>query len=306
MKLVHYVNEGNVRVGLVKGERIYNLMEQASRLGINKLEEVHTIDEMLSSGLLESASRLELDLGNSEKSGAKLEAVDLNYAKLRSPILNPEKILMIAINYASHGKEQNVKPPEEPFVFSKFRNALIGPGDPIIIPKISNEVDWEAELAVVIGKSGKNITKDDAMNYVAGYSVANDVSFRDRQMWKNLTSKSQLGWNWFKGKSLDNALPLGPCLVTRDELSDPYSCEISLTVNGVTMQKSVIGEMLFKIDALIEYASAGVTLKPGDLICTGTPMGVAAFSGAPYLKKGDLVEAKISGIGSLRNPVIAE
>jgi 2-keto-4-pentenoate hydratase/2-oxohepta-3-ene-1,7-dioic acid hydratase in catechol pathway len=213
---------------------------------------------------------------------------------------------MIAINYASHSKEQNIKPPEEPYVFSKFRNALIGPGDPIIIPKISKEVDWEVELAVAIGRSGKNIAKQDAMKYVAGYTVANDVSFRDMQFWKYLSSKSPLGYNWYRGKGLDNALPLGPYLVTPDEISDPYSCEISLSVNGVTRQKSVTGEMLIKIDALIEYVSAGVTLRPGDLICTGTPLGVAAFTGMSYLKEGDTVEAKISGVGSLRNPVTAE
>ena len=307
MKLAHYVKDGELRIGLVRNERVFDLNEQASRFGHADLREVRTIDDLLSSDLMESASLLDKELESDvSKNGSTWGTLSLSDAELRSPILNPEKILMIAINYASHSKEQNEKPPEEPYVFTKFRNALIGPRDPIIVPRISKEVDWEVELAVIIGKSGKNIPREDAMDYVAGYSVANDVSFRDMQFWKNLSSKSSLGWNWFRGKALDNALPLGPCLVSRDELRDPYSSRISLCVNGVVRQDSVIGEMLIKIDALIEYISGGVTLKPGDIICTGTPMGVAAFSGAPYLKKGDLVEARISEIGILRNPVIEE
>ena len=309
MKLAHYVKEDqNVHVGLVRGDRIYDVSQMSSLFGINSLKDVGTIDELLMSGLLEPASRLDRELGRTEDNNSEKPEVvgTVDNTKLKSPILNPEKILMIAINYGSHSREQNEKPPEEPYVFTKFRNALVGPTDLIIIPKISKEVDWEAELAVVIGKKGKYIPKDEAMSYVAGYSVANDVSFRDRQYWKNLSTKSTLGSNWFKGKGLDNALPLGPWLVTRDEINNPYSCEISLTVNGITRQKSLVEDMLFKIDELIEYVSGGVTLRPGDIICTGTPMGVAAFTGVPYLKAGDLVEARISGIGSLKNPVIAE
>jgi 2-keto-4-pentenoate hydratase/2-oxohepta-3-ene-1,7-dioic acid hydratase in catechol pathway len=192
-------------------------------------------------------------------------------------------------------------------LFTKFRNALIGPGDPILIPKISKKVDWEVELAVIIGRAGKYITRKDAMNYVAGYAISNDVSFRDFQFDTQLPDgKTTLGLNWVKGKGLDSSFPLGPWLVTKDEIPDPHKLEISLSVNGKRKQLSNTGDMVFKIDSLIEYVSAGITIKPGDIISTGTPQGVAAFTGEPFLKDGDIVEGAIDRIGILRNPVKAE
>ena len=144
----------------------------------------------------------------------------------------------------------------------------------------------------MIGRRGKNITKEHAMDHVAGYTISNDISFRDLQ---KPGKQNYLGQNWVKGKGLDSAFPLGPWLVTQDELPDPYSSEISLTVNGIERQKSKVGEMVFKVDTLIEYVSAGVTLLPGDIISTGTPLGVAAFTGVSFLKAGDVLEAKIRG-----------
>jgi len=229
--------------------------------------------------------------------------VSVDSVKLAPPVLSPEKIYCAAVNYVSHGKEQNQSPPTEPYFFTKFRNALTGAGDSVLLPKISKKVDWEVELAVIIGKRGKNISKERAIDYVAGYTIANDISFRDLQM---PDKQNYLGMNWIRGKGLDTALPLGPWLLTKDELPDPYSSEISLSVNGTERQKSKIGDMIFKIDSLIEYVSSDITLVPGDVISTGTPLGVAAFSGAPFLKAGDVLEAKIEGIGVLRNYVKAE
>ena len=198
-------------------------------------------------------------------------------------------------------------PPVEPYFFTKFRNALIGPNEPILIPRISTKADWEAELAVIIGRAGKNIEGKSAMDHVAGYAVANDVSFRDLQFsTRSEKAPVTLGSNWVKGKGLDSSFPLGPWLVTKDEIPNPNDLEISLKVNGETKQHSKTSDMIFAIDHLIEYVSAGMTLKPGDIISTGTPEGVAAFTGAPFLKDGDIVEATINGIGTLRNPVKAE
>jgi len=162
--------------------------------------------------------------------GYRLESVGL-----LTPIIKPEKILLVAVNYHSHGREQNVKPPSEPYFFTKMGNALIGPDQPVLVLRVSHEADWEVELAVIIGKTGKYISRKEALNYVAGYTVSNDISFRDFQFWKKSPEKlSNLGLDWVKGKSLDSSFPLGPWLVTRDQISDPHNLAISLSVNGVT------------------------------------------------------------------------
>jgi 2-keto-4-pentenoate hydratase/2-oxohepta-3-ene-1,7-dioic acid hydratase in catechol pathway len=256
---------------------------------------------LLATGALESLQRAKDEITKASP-GTPVENV-----KLLSPVQTPEKILLLAVNYLSHSREQNVKPPTEPYVFTKFRSALIGPGDPILIPKVSEKADWEVELAVVVGKTGKYIAKKDAMDYVAGYAVSNDVSFRDFQFSTRLSDgNTTLGLNWVKGKSMDSSFPVGPWLVTRDEIPDPHKLDISLSVNGKMKQKGSTGDMIFKIDSLIEYISAGITLKPGDIISTGTPEGVAIFTGDAFLKNGDTVEGSISGIGTLRNPVESE
>lgn len=299
MKLAHYVQDGVTRIGIVSEGFVFDLQNAAERLGLGISKEAGTIDTLLSTGTLESLRQVEVT--------AALNGVPVESVRLLSPILNPEKILLLAVNYLSHSKEQKVKPPSEPYVFTKFRNALIAPGQPILIPRVSKKVDWEVELAVIIGRAGKYIAKKDAMNHVAGYTISNDISFRDFQFSTQLPDgKTTLGLNWAKGKGLDSSFPLGPWLVTKDEIPDPHNLEISLSVNGKTKQRSNTSNMIFKIDSLIEYISAGITLKPGDIISTGTPEGVALFTGEPFLKHGDVVEAKIDRIGTLRNPVAAE
>ncbi|MGA8904370.1 MAG: fumarylacetoacetate hydrolase family protein [Candidatus Bathyarchaeia archaeon] len=301
MKLAHYVKNGETRVGMVKGGLLFDIQDAADTLSLPIRNGSITIDQLLSAGAVKSLQQAEEKITKASP-GDSLERV-----KLLSPIQTPEKIFLLAVNYLSHSQEQNVKPPTEPYVFTKFRNTLIGPGDPILISKISKQVDWEVELVVIIGKTGKYIAKKDAMNYVAGYAISNDVSFRDFQFSTRLPDgKTTLGLNWVKGKGLDSSFPVGPWLVTRDEIPDPHKLDISLSVNGKTKQRSNTGNMIFKIDSLIEYISAGITLKPGDIISTGTPEGVAAFTGEPFLKNGDIVEGTIDGIGSLRNPVRAE
>jgi 2-keto-4-pentenoate hydratase/2-oxohepta-3-ene-1,7-dioic acid hydratase in catechol pathway len=301
LRLAHYVRGGATRVGVVDKGLVFDLADAAKKLELPFAAEGPTIDRILSNGVLPSL------LETSERIIGNMPSVPIESIRLLSPILNPEKILLMAVNYHSHSKEQNAKPPSEPYLFTKFRNALIGPGEPILIPKVSKKVDWEVELAVIIGKTGKYIPKKDAMNHVAGYAISNDVSFRDFQFSTRLPDgKTTLGWNWVKGKGLDSSFPLGPWLVTRDEIQDPHALEISLSVNGKTMQQSKTSDMVFKIDSLIEYVSAGITLKPGDIISTGTPEGVAVFTGEPFLKDGDIVEGSIERIGTLRNPVKAE
>jgi 2-keto-4-pentenoate hydratase/2-oxohepta-3-ene-1,7-dioic acid hydratase in catechol pathway len=291
---------GTARIGVVKNESIFDLGDFSPIRGLPSLENFHTIGDLLRSNVLASLVRSESDLNYDSP-------IPLDSVKLQSPILSPEKIFCAAINYVSHSKEQEVKPPSEPYFFTKFRNAIIGPDDPILIPRISKKVDWEVELAVIIGKKGKYIARNEAMDYVSGYTIANDVSFRDLQFPEGWPEKlNPLGHNWVRGKGLDTAFPMGPWLVTPDELGNPYDCKISLSVNGTLRQNSIIGEMVFKIDSLIEYISQGLTLSPGDVISTGTPLGVAAFTGAPYLKEGDVVEAMIEGIGKLRNSLRAE
>lgn len=298
MKLAHYIDQkGNTRIGTVKGNNVFDL---ADSLKGGEFADLHSIDDLLSKGKLELLIQRENEVygGN---------PVPLESVKIASPLLRPQKIYCAAINYASHSKEQDVKPPSEPYFFTKFGNAIIGQDDPILIPRMSKKVDWEVELAVVVGKKGKYISRERAMEHVAGYTISNDVSYRDLQLPEGYPHKvSPLGQNWIKGKGLDNALPLGPWMVTVDEMGDPYDKRISLSVNGSLKQDTKIGEMVFKVDQLIEYLSNGITLLPGDVISTGTPMGVAAFTGSPFLKDGDLVEAEIEGIGKLRNPVRAE
>jgi 2-keto-4-pentenoate hydratase/2-oxohepta-3-ene-1,7-dioic acid hydratase in catechol pathway len=289
LKLTNYFDGSTAKAGLVLDSKIYPIVDNSGMA-------FPSVDRILSSGSLDFVREKHSEI--SRGSG-----VPVNSVKFAPPVLYPEKIYCAAVNYVSHSKEQNQSPPTEPYFFTKFRNALIGNEDSILLPKISKKVDWEVELAVIIGKRGKSIPKERALDYVAGYTIANDVSFRDLQ---RPGEQNYLGLNWVRGKGLDTAFPLGPWLVTKDELVDPYASEISLAVNGTERQKSKIGEMVFKIDELIEYVSADITMVPGDVISTGTPLGVAAFTGVPFLKAGDVVEAKIEGIGLLKNYVKAQ
>ncbi len=219
---------------------------------------------------------------------------------LLAPIPDPRKIICIGLNYSDHAAESGVPAPEEPVLFSKYPSALIGHGAAIQLPSVSNQVDYEAELVVVIGRGGRHIPRERAMEHVGGYAVGHDVSARDWQL-------NKPGKQWMAGKTFDTFAPIGPELVTPDEVGDPHNLAIRLRLNGQTMQDSSTKQLIFGIDVLISYCSQVFTLEPGDLIFTGTPPGVGMARKPPvWLQPGDVVEVEIEHLGTLRNPVVAE
>ena len=212
------------------------------------------------------------------------------------PIPDPGKILCIGINYKDHIEETNSETPEYPVVFAKYANTIVGPDADVELPTYSTKVDYEAEFAVVMGKTARNVAKEDALDYVGGYTCLNDVSARDLQ---------QRTSQWVMGKSPDTFAPIGPVIVTSDDVSDPHSLDIQLRLNGETMQSSNTKHLLFRVEDLISDIARVITLEPGDIISTGTPGGVgAAREPAVFLKPGDSMEVEISSIGILRNGVV--
>jgi len=244
-----------------------------------------------------TALRIDGDLfGNYSVTG---EAVKLG--KLLAPI-QPTAIFCIGLNYRKHAEESNAPIPQQPVLFMKSPGAVQNPGDNIELPQHlkSDEVDYECELAVVIGKRCKNVSKANALDYVLGYTCANDVSARDWQIKRG-------GSQWCRGKTFDTFAPLGPCLVLKDEIPDPNTLRIQTTLNGKTMQDSNTSDMIFDIPTLIEFLSGSTTLLPGTVILTGTPQGVGAAMKPPvFLQPGDKVTIEIEKIGALTNPVVAE
>lgn len=220
--------------------------------------------------------------------------------QLLAPLADPQKVICVGLNYADHARESGVQPPEEPVLFNKFPTAIIGPDEPIVLPRVSQEVDYEAELVVVIGRRGRHIPEADALNYVAGYTVGHDVSARDWQLAKP-------GKQWLLGKTFDTFAPIGPALVTADEVGDPGQLRIAFRRNGETLQDSSTREFIFSVPRVIAYVSQVCTLLPGDLLFTGTPPGVGFARKPPvFLKPGDVAEVEIEKLGVLRNPVVAE
>lgn len=226
-------------------------------------------------------------------------SVPLGKAEFLPPVVKPGKILCVFVNYRSHGQEVGTAP-SEPVFFFKHSNSLVGDGEDVLVPKFSVKPDHEVELGVVIGRTGKDIPTSRAYDHVAGYTVLNDVSFRDGM--RRGVEGTVLGRNLFRGKVADTALPMGPYLVTKDELPDPYPLAISLKVNGETRQSGTTDDMIFKIPQLIAAASEDITLLPGDVLATGTCSGVGLYTGK-YLQDGDLMEAGVEKVGILRNRV---
>ena len=224
--------------------------------------------------------------------------IGLSEVKLLAPIPRPPKFICVGLNYRDHAAESKMEIPPVPTIFNKFTNVVIGPGANIVLPKVTRKPDYEAELAFVIGRGGRYIPAPKAMEHVFGYTIVNDVSARDFQ---NATSQ------WLMGKTFDTFAPMGPWIVTKDEIADPHALDISLEIGGVTLQKSNTKELIFKIPELIEYISQVVTLEPGDIVATGTPPGVGFAQKPPrWLRPGEEVIVRIEGIGELRNPVVAE
>jgi len=218
--------------------------------------------------------------------------------RLLAPILRPPKIICVGLNYRDHAIESNMEIPKVPTIFSKYSTAVIGPGDTIRLPRLSTKPDYEAEMAVIIGKGGRYISGEKWQEHVFGYTNLNDVSARDFQM-----ATSQ----WMIGKTFDTFAPMGPAIVSADEIPDPHNLDISLTINGETLQHSNTKHLIFRIPDLIEHLSSVFTLESGDVISTGTPSGVGFARKPPrFLQAGDNVIVRVEGLGELRNPVTAE
>jgi len=282
MKLVTYMtSESKISVGSVCDDRVVDLVRASSgRLPADMR------------AILEQGTPA-LDLAR-EISAAAVEGYPLESFNLLAPILNPSKIIAIGLNYMDHCREQGHEPPKTPKVFTKFTTAIVGPGATIRWdPQLTKQVDYEAELAVVIGQTARRVSEADAMDYVAGYTICNDVSARDLQF-----SDGQ----WVRGKSLDTFCPLGPWLVTPDEIPNPHDLSIRCTVNEQVLQDSNTCELIFNIPTLVEFCSRAFTLLPGDVIITGTPNGVGVFRDPPvFLTDGDTVTVEVGSIGSLTN-----
>ena len=241
---------------------------------------------------------IERDESALEQAKAKGWLVPARDAYWFAPVPRPGKVICIGLNYRDHAKEANLPVPDKPVVFSKFSSAVIAPGEPVVIPAVSQKVDYEAELAVVIGRRAKNVSADRAYEYVLGYTAFNDVTARDFQF---------ADGQWQRGKSCDTFAPMGQSLVTTDAIPDPHKLAIKLTLNGEIMQDSNTDQLIFSVPRLIEFISQSITLEPGDVIATGTPSGVGFARKPPvFLKPGDEMEVLIEGMGGLGNPVIAE
>jgi 2-keto-4-pentenoate hydratase/2-oxohepta-3-ene-1,7-dioic acid hydratase in catechol pathway len=290
MRLIQYSEAADeLRLGAVEDGIVIDL----ARAGVMSA----TMEELLAEGLDAARAAVDHAHGMNGEAGAAGLTRKLEDVTVLAPLLRPAKIICVGINYFDHAAEAETEPPKEPIIFSKYASSIVGPTDVVELPAVSRRVDWEAELAAVIGRRGKNIPADQAADYIAGYTVANDVSAREWQLAKPMKQ-------WLLGKSFDTFLPLGPAIVTADEVADPYALRISCAVNGVTKQDASTSELLFRVPELISYVSQVFTLEPGDLILTGTPDGVGGSRNPPeFLQDGDVLTTTVEGLGSLENPV---
>jgi 2-keto-4-pentenoate hydratase/2-oxohepta-3-ene-1,7-dioic acid hydratase in catechol pathway len=276
MRLIRFGPPGREKPGLWRDGRIVDL-----RRHLPKMPDIG--ERFLREGWMERAAAI-TDPG------------EVRDARLGCPLAGASKIICLGKNYAAHAREGNFDSPERPLLFAKAPSALNGPFDPIRLPRCSGKVDWEVELALVIGQECKAVTREGAWEVIAGYSVMNDVSGREAQFGDG---------QWFRGKSFDTFAPLGPALVTADEVADPHGLRLTATVDGVVMQDGHTGDMVVDIPGIIAYISADITLMPGDVIATGTPAGVGIFRDPPVtLRAGNVVECSIEGIGVIRNLVV--
>jgi 2,4-didehydro-3-deoxy-L-rhamnonate hydrolase len=277
MKLIRMIQNGEVRPGLWRDGRIVDL--KTIYPSIPDIGEA-----FFKAGWLDKVR-------NVDDPGLAMNV------QLTSPVCRPSKIICLGKNYAEHAKEGGFDNPDKPLLFCKAPSALSGPFDPIVLPQSSGQVDWEVELAVIIGKTCRRISRVNAMDHIAGFTVMNDVSAREAQF-----GDAQ----WFRGKSFDTFAPLGPVLVTPYEILDINNLQLTTRVDGVLMQDGNTRDLIFDIPYLLEYISKDMTLIPGDIISTGTPSGVGIFRTPPIvLKPGNVVECRIETIGSILNPVVA-
>jgi 2-keto-4-pentenoate hydratase/2-oxohepta-3-ene-1,7-dioic acid hydratase in catechol pathway len=289
LKLLTFIADNRVRPGVVDGGRVVDLT--AAGLPVNEMGDLTRIvrggDAML--------ERVKAAIEHPDR-----RDYDLDDVKVIAPLFSPPKIVAVGLNYTDYCEEAGLPLPKEPVLFSKFTSSVTGPYDELSWPtEIIREVDYEVELGVVIGRRGRNIKEEDALSYVCGYTVVNDVTARDLQFAGDR--------QWDRSKSLDTFCPWGPYIVTRDDIDDPHNLELRTVLNGKEMQKSNTSKMIFNINQIIAYASRGTTLMPGDLIPTGTPFGVGYSRKPPvFLKHGDVVECSVEKIGKIVNKVNLE
>jgi|SRR5208283_4849986 len=288
MQIVTYRTQAQWRAGMMKDSYVVDLA------ALNPASPVLTVRDLLEAGpsvLVQTC----LLAQRAFQGGGQL--IPLETVELGPPVPNPDKIICLGLNYREHAAEFNATAPfSVPPFFAKFRNSLCGPFSPIILPRISTQIDYEGELAVVIGQRCKDIEEGQALACVAGYTIINDVSARDLQM-----QTSQ----WTAGKILDTFAPMGPGIVPAADIPDPQTLEITTRLNGITLQKGNTSEMIFPVSRTISFLSSLMTLEPGDLIATGTPSGVGFRRQPPvFLKAGDIVEVEIARIGVIRNLVV--
>lgn len=305
MRLVSFRSRQGVRFGVLVGSDVVDLVENPHAAGLLKSRHPRSVLELLALGeaALEAAHRA---ARRSHRAGDAVRK--LIGLRLAAPVTRPGKLLALAGNYGEHlresGHEWAEKAVTTPRLFMKPVTSVTGPYDPIRYPKNANRVDWEGEFGVVIGKPARFVTAKKAMQYVAGYLVVDDVS--ERSLKVGIDRKAREGDKWFDwlgGKWFDSFAPMGPALVTKDEVPDPHALRLTTKVNGQTKQDASTGQMIFSVAELIEWASRWMTLEPGDIISTGTPSGVGSASGT-FLKPGDVVEVEIEKIGKIRNEVV--
>ena len=286
MKLVTFIHNGHSRIGALVGD--------GSIVDLNRANPLLPADML---AFLAGGSDAQNLAEKALASALPSAVVARSAVMLQAPIPRPGKILCIGLNYRDHAAESNQPIPQYPTVFAKYNNTVIGPGAAIVLPTVTEQIDYEAEFAFVIGRTARNVKAADALDYVAGYLPFNDVSARDYQM---RTSQ------WTVGKTFDTFGPLGPALVTADEIPNPHDLDIQLSINGEVLQSSNTSNLIFSVNQLIADLTSFMTLEPGDLISTGTPSGVgSARKPQRWLRAGDVVRITIEGLGTLENPVVA-
>lgn len=285
MKLIQFIDKrdelNKIRVGALVGETHCVELQKDGTMR-DFIRKIGCSDD--------ERSKAEKELAANEK------IYDLDQIKLLSPLSDPEKFICIGLNYHDHARESNMAVPKVPVLFPKYNNCIIANDDAVVIPQEVKQCDYEVELAFIVGKTAKNISEQEAAEYVFGYTIVNDVSARDIQL-----GEAQ----WTRGKTIDTFAPVGPWIVTADEVEDPHNLNVSLTLNGKVMQNSNTKELIFKIPFILSFLSKTITLQPGDIISTGTPHGVGmGRTPQVWLKDGDVTEASVEGIGTLRNVFI--
>ena len=285
MQLVTYHSDRGLRLAAIRGQEYVDLQDA---------------DPAIPATMIDFLAGGETMRDRAASAAARGKGLSRDDVRLSAPIPAPQKIFCVGLNYADHARETGKEAPAEPVIFNKFVTAVCGDGDPIKLPKLSREVDYEAELVAVIGRGGRHIPRGSALAHVAGYCCGHDVSARDWQLRKP-------GGQWLLGKSFDGFAPMGPALVTADEVGDAGNLRIQLRLNGRVMQDSTTAQLIFSVAELVAYVSGVCTLAPGDVIFTGTPPGVGAARKPPvFLQAGDAVEVEIERVGVLRNRVIAD